>query len=247
MIPIRDTIPSRSVPVATWLLIAANVAVFFYQLTLGPEELARLFYQCGIVPARHTHPEWARLVGLQLDNCWPFLTSMFLHGGWLHLIGNMWTLWIFGDNVEDRMGPARFLVFYLLTGLAAGLTHFITNPGSTVPTVGASGAVAGAMGAYFLLFPFAGIIVLIPVFFWPVFIVLPAFTYILFWFSIQVFGGTMAGLGPQDVGGVAWWAHLGGFGGGVVLHRLFLLPKGKRPRRTERDEFAIEGAWGRRR
>ena len=245
MIPIRDTIPSRSVPAVTWSLIAANVAVFLFELTLDPDELEALFYLFGVVPARFTHPAWASRLGLPVDDYWPFLTSMFLHDGWLHVISNMWALWIFGDNVEERMGRLRFLLFYLLTGLAAGLVHWFTNAQSTLPTVGASGAIAGVLGAYFVLFPFARIIVLIPVFFFPFFFELPAVTYLFVWFASQMIGGALAALGPQDVGGIAWWAHLGGFGAGVVLHRLFLLPAGRALRRRERDEYGIEGAWSR--
>ena len=245
MIPIRDTIPSRTVPVVTWSLIAANVAVFLFELTLDPDELEALFYLFGVVPARFTHPAWASRLGLPVDDYWPFLTSMFLHDGWLHVISNMWALWIFGDNVEERMGRLRFLLFYLLTGLAAGLVHWFTNAQSTLPTVGASGAIAGVLGAYFVLFPFARIIVLIPVFFFPFFFELPAVTYLFVWFASQMIGGALSALGPQDVGGIAWWAHLGGFGAGVLLHRLFLLPLGRAPRRRERDEYGIEGAWSR--
>ncbi len=136
MIPIRDTIPTRSAPVVTWSLIAINVLVFLHELTLPPEHLERLFYLFGVVPARYSHPDWAQLAGLPLDDYWPFVTCMFLHGGWGHVIGNMWTLWIFGDNVEDRMGRARFLLFYLVTGIAAGATHFLTNesPACSAPT-----------------------------------------------------------------------------------------------------------------
>ena len=123
-------------------LIAANVAVFIFELLLPPEVLVAFFYYFGLVPARYTHPEWAMALGIPVDSYWPFLTSMFLHGGWLHLIGNMWTLWIFGDNVEERMGRGRFLIFYLLTGVIAGLTHYFIHPDSAIPTVGASGAVA---------------------------------------------------------------------------------------------------------
>ena len=245
MIPIRDTIPGRSTPVVTIILIAVNAAVFFYELALQPKDLERFFYLFGVVPARYSHPEWARWVGFPVDDYWPFLTSMFLHGGWMHVIGNMWTLWIFGDNVEDRMGRLRFLAFYLLTGFAAGLTHWLTNADSTVPTVGASGAIAGVLGAYFVLFPFSRIIVMFPVFFLPFFFELPAATYLLFWFLSQVFAGTLAGLGPENVGGVAWWAHVGGFVSGVVVHRLFLLPRRSGPRRWERDEYGVEGAWTR--
>jgi membrane associated rhomboid family serine protease len=245
MIPVRDTVPSRSTPVVTWTLIAVNAAVFAYELTLDPEDLERLFYLFGMVPARYSHPGWARWAGLPMDDYWPFLTCVFLHGGWMHVIGNMWTLWIFGDNVEDRMGRTRFLIFYLLTGVAAGVTHWLTNVDSTMPTVGASGAIAGVLGAYFVLFPFARIIVLFPVFFIPFFFELPAPLYLLFWFVSQLFAGTLAGLGPESVGGVAWWAHVGGFGAGVVLHRLFLLPRRERPRSWQDDERGVEGAWAR--
>jgi membrane associated rhomboid family serine protease len=242
MIPIRDTIPSRGTPIVTWALIALNCAVFLCELALEPESLAQLFYLFGMVPARYSHPEWARAIGLPLGEVWPFLTCMFLHGGWLHLIGNMWTLWIFGDNVEERMGRARFLGFYLLCGLAAGLTHWFTNLDSTVPTVGASGAIAGVLGAYFVLYPGARIIVLLPILFIPFFFELPAIVYLAFWFLSQVYSGTLGSLGPEQVEGVAWWAHVGGFLAGAALYRLFLQPQ----RRLELDEYGIEGAWGRR-
>jgi membrane associated rhomboid family serine protease len=243
MFPIRDTIPSRSAPVVTWSLIAVNTLVFVYELSLDPRELERFVYLFGVVPARYTHPDWALMLGFPVDDYWPFLTSMFLHGGLAHLVGNMWTLWIFGDNVEDRMGPARFLAFYLLTGLAAGLTHWFTNLDSTIPTVGASGAIAGVLGAYFVLFPHARIITMFPIFFWPVFYELPAVTYLVVWFVSQLFGSTLAGLGPNDVGGVAWAAHVGGFVAGVLLYRAFLLPQARRSRSFARDEIGLEGAW----
>ena len=243
MIPIRDTIPHRRAPVVTWALIAVNVIVFLYELSLEPQDLERLFYLFGIVPARYTHPEWAQQIGLPMDDYWPFLTCMFLHGGWGHVIGNMWTLWIFGDNVEDRMGPGRFLIFYLLTGVLSGLAHWFTNAQSTIPTVGASGAIAGVLGAYFVLFPRSQIVVLLPIFFFPFFFQLPAVLYLLFWFLSQVLSGTVAGLSASQVGGIAFWAHVGGFVSGIVLHRLFILPERERPRRFERDEYGIEGAW----
>ena len=243
MIPVRDTIPHRHTPVVTWALIAVNVIVFLYELSLEPQDLERLFYLFGIVPARYTHPEWAQQIGLPMDDYWPFLTCMFLHGGWGHVIGNMWTLWIFGDNVEDRMGSGRFLLFYLLTGVLSGLTHWFTNAQSTIPTVGASGAIAGVLGAYFVLFPRSQIVVLLPIFFFPFFFQLPAVLYLLFWFLSQVLSGTVAGLSASQVGGIAFWAHVGGFVSGIVLHRLFILPERERPRRFERDEYGIEGAW----
>lgn len=205
-----------------WVLILVNGTIFFFELTFSPLLREQFFYLFGIVPARFTHPEWAAWIGFPIDTYWPFLTHMFLHGGWVHIIGNLWTLWIFGDNIEDRMGPARFLVFYLICGLVGGIVHWITNPDSTVPAVGASGAIAGVMGAYLLLFPLARVVVLFPVFFWPFFFEVHAIAYLGVWFLTQVFSG-MAALGsPQQVGGVAWWAHAGGFAAGVLLHSLFI-------------------------
>jgi membrane associated rhomboid family serine protease len=243
VIPIRDTVPTSRTPVVTWSLIAINVAIFLYELTLDPRDLQELFYLFGMVPARYSHPGWAQWVGLPIDDYWPFLTSMFLHGGWTHVIGNMWALWIFGDNVEDRMGPVRFLLFYLFTGLAAGLTHWFTNLDSAVPTVGASGAIAGVLGAYFVLFPRSRIIVLVPVFFLPLFFQLPAVTYLLFWFLSQVLGGTISGLTASEVGGVAWWAHVGGFATGMVSQWFFRPPEDRARRPFQRDEYAVERAW----
>ncbi len=241
MFPVRDTVPSHSPPLMTWALIGANCAVFLFELALSPAQLQAMFYWFGIVPARYTHPEWAMILGLPVDDYWPFLTSMFLHGGWLHLISNMWALWIFGDNVEDRMGPWRFLIFYLLCGIVAGVVHWATNLHSPVPTVGASGAIAGVMGAYLLLYPRAHIITLIPLFFYPLFVALPAATFILIWFFSQLFPGVAALLGPEQVGGVAWWAHIGGFIAGMILCKPFLDPK--RRQTFYKDEFSFESAW----
>ena len=242
MIPIRDTIPSKNTPVGTWILIMANSVVFVFELMMPEPVLEAFFYFFGIVPARYSHPEWASWVGLPLDDYWPFVTSMFLHGGWLHIIGNMWTLWIFGDNVEDRMGTARFLVFYFICGLAAGLVHFFTNIDSTIPTVGASGAIAGVLGAYFLLYPQSRVIVLIPLFFLPLFIEVPAITYLGFWILSQIFSGTLSLALPEDVGGVAFWAHVGGFIAGALIHWLFV-KRGRYFRALAPDEWGMEGAW----
>jgi len=167
---------------------------------------------------------------------------MFLHGGWIHIIGNMWTLWIFGDNVEDRMGPVRFLAFYFLCGLAAGVVHLYTNPDSTLPTVGASGAIAGVLGAYLLLFPHSRIIILVPLFFLPLFVEVPAITYLGFWIVSQIFSGTLSLALPEDVGGVAFWAHVGGFIAGAVLCWLFVKPQ-RHGRSLAADEWGVEGAW----
>jgi membrane associated rhomboid family serine protease len=242
MLPIRDTIPARRTPFGTWLIIAINSAVFMFELMMPDPVLQAFFYYFGIVPARYTHPEWAVWVGLPLDDYWPFVTSMFLHGGWLHIIGNMWTLWIFGDNVEDRMGTMRYLIFYFICGLAAGLVHLFTNPSSTLPTVGASGAIAGVLGAYFLLFPKARVLTLIPLFFLPLFVEIPAITYLGFWVLSQVFSGVLSLGLPEDVGGIAFWAHVGGFVAGAALHWLFV--KGdQRMRPLALDELGMEGAW----
>jgi membrane associated rhomboid family serine protease len=242
MIPIKDTVPHRNPPIVTWIIILVNALVFLLELSMSDYQLQQFSYLFGVVPARYTHPDWALRVGFPIDNYWPFLTSMFLHSGWLHIIGNMWTFWIFGDNVEDRMGPFRFLVFYLLCGIAAGLVHCYTNPDSTVPAVGASGAIAGVMGAYFFLFPFARVVVMVPVFIFPFFFELPAVIFIGFWALMQFFSGTLSLGRPGEVGGVAWWAHVGGFTTGVLLH-FFFVKRGDSYRGPSRDEYQMESAW----
>lgn len=150
----------------------------------------------------------------------PLFTSMFLHGDFLHLLSNMWSLWLFGDNVEDEMGSFRFFLFYILTGFIAGFAHFLSNPMSNLPTVGASGAIAGIMGAYFLMFPHSRIVTLVP--FIPFFIRLPAPIFLLIWFVTQVRSGLMSGFHGEALGGVAWWAHIFGFLGGVFLYKKFV-------------------------
>ncbi len=222
MFPIRDTIPSQHPPIATVLLIIANCLVFIFELRMPPPVRDHFFQLFGIVPARLSHPEWALWFGFPVDNYWPLLTSMFLHAGWLHIIGNMWALWIFGDNVEDRMGPVRFVVFYLLCGLIAAVVHWLTNPHSAIPTVGASGAIAGVMGAYLILFPRSRVIVMVPVLIFPFFFELPAVFYLVFWAFMQVFSGTLSLADARSVGGVAWWAHAGGFSAGIALHSFFI-------------------------
>jgi rhomboid family protein len=240
--PLLDSVPSRSVPVATRTLIIVNVVVFFFELSLSREAVEQVFYLFGIVPARFTHPEWAAFVGFPINDYWPLLTHQFLHGGWLHIIGNMWTLWIFGDNVEDRMGPLRFTLFYLICGIVAATTHILTQPDATVPTVGASGAIAGVLGAYLLLFPTARLVVMFPVLFVPFFFELPAILYLVMWFLLQLFSGTFALASPDRVCGIAWWAHVGGFTSGLLLCPLFLLGR-RPPRRLQPDEYGVEWTW----
>jgi len=215
MIPIRDDIPSSRFPVVTVGIIVVNVLVFFRELAAGTN-LENVLVNFAIIPARYTPPEVTQPLGLVL----PLFSSMFLHGGWLHLLGNMWTLWIFGDNVEDRLGHGKYLLFYLASGVAAALLHIFTNAGSMVPTIGASGAIAGIMGAYFRFYPGARVQTLIPPFFFGPFFVLPAVLFLGWWFLLQFFNGALSlGVRGAGFGGVAWWAHVGGclFGFAVCL------------------------------
>jgi membrane associated rhomboid family serine protease len=210
MIPLQDTVRSRSFPVINWLLILLNVLAFLFTLSLG-RAAERFVTLLAVVPAR-------LLQRPDAHNIITIFTSMFLHGGWAHLISNMLALYIFGDNVEDRMGSGRYLLFYLLCGVAADLVHVAFNPTSAVPTIGASGAISGVLAAYFLFFPSARVITLVPLFFWPSFIEVPAVLYLGFWFVSQLFNGLLAIVsGAQAFGGVAWWAHVGGFVAGLVL------------------------------
>lgn len=222
MFPIRDSIPSTRPPVINTAIIVVNVLVFLFQATLSDGQLAQMVHLYGIVPLRYVQPSWAREVGFPPLEFWPFLTSMFLHGGIVHLVVNMWSLWIFGDNVEDKMGSIRYLAFYLLCGVASGLMHLVTNPFSPMPAIGASGAIAGVLGAYFLLFPKSWILCVIPIFIFPLFVQVPAFVYLLLWFCLQFFSGTLSLLNPEESGGIAWWAHIGGFACGLYFYRYFL-------------------------
>ncbi len=234
MIPIQDSIPRRTAPIVTWVIILINSLVFLYETAL-PEPLLRAFVDTfGVVPRRYTDPSWYA-AGISY---WPFLTSMFLHGGWTHLVGNMWTLWIFGDNVEDRLGKGRFIAFYLLCGIAASITHVIFNMNSPIPSIGASGAIAGVMGAYFVMFPHSRVITLVPIFFWPFFFEIPAIFFLGFWFMSQLFSGTFAIMAPQVGGGIAWWAHIGGFLAGILL-----LPIFRRNKNQYRDFYPDEWVW----
>jgi rhomboid family protein len=223
MIPIRDETPTRSFPLATLGLIAANTAVFIYQQSLPPYLAQQLAFRRGLVPVAVTN-----LHGLGSHAVVPgllsFVTSMFLHGDILHIAGNMWFLWIFGNNVEDRLGHLRFVLFYLLAGLGAALTQVAALPDSEIPMVGASGAIAGVLGAYVLLFPRARILTLVP-FIFVYFVRLPAFVFLGIWFLFQVVHSTMSS-GPLG-GGVAWFAHVGGFLAGMLLLFVFL-PGGRR-------------------
>lgn len=218
MIPLRDDVRPERRPLVTWALILANVLLFLVELGQG-HRLEAFFMEHGLVPARvldaRTWKEfdWQVQVG-------PLVSHMFLHGGWLHLIGNMWFLHIFGDNVEGRLGHVRFLVFYLLCGVAAAAAQIASGPDSFVPMVGASGAVAGVLGAYLLLYPHARVFTLVPFIIFVQFVELPAFLFLGFWALLQFFRGTAELVGGATEG-VAWWAHVGGFafGAGWMLLR----------------------------
>jgi len=215
MIPLRDNIRSQNHPVVNNLLIAINIVVFLIQLTQGPN-LNRFVFTYGLVPAKFTEPSLAAYFGMAA-NLFSLFSYMFLHGGFLHIIFNMWSLWIFGDNVEDRLGPLRYLLFYLAAGLASGLFQTALNLHSQTPTIGASGAIAGVMGAYFLLYPRAKILTLIPIIIIPWIVEIPAFVFLGIWFALQFISAAGA---HAAVTGIAWWAHIGGFLGGMLLLKL---------------------------
>lgn len=220
MIPIRDENPTHSVPIITYLLILFNVLVFVFQYFLGPANDAFIF-QFALIPADVTSTPTT-------ESVFNIFTSMFMHAGLAHLGGNMLYLWIFGDNVEDRLGKGKYLIFYILGGFIASLTHIITNPNSVIPTVGASGAIAAVLGAYLVLYPRQKVLTLIPLGFWLRLTMLPASLVLLVWFVLQFFQGVLF-LGGPDVGGVAFWAHIGGFVSGVIMGLAFKKPESVYP------------------
>lgn len=221
MIPLRDNVPSRTYPLVNTLLIWANFVVFAYEISRGAI-LEEFISRWGLVPARLADEGFFSAAGLTI------LSSMFLHGGWLHILGNMWFLYLFGDNVEDRLGHLRYLAFYLLCGTAGAATHVLFNLGSTVPVVGASGAIAGVLGAYFVLFPLARVATLVWAFLMAWVVEVPAMLFLGLWFLFQFLAGmaslpgTMAGASE----GIAWWAHVGGFVAGIFLVRLLCPARG---------------------
>jgi membrane associated rhomboid family serine protease len=226
MIPIRDDQPRFSTPYVTYFLIGLNLVIFLFEATLTRQSFKLLLFQLGMVPANIT----AFLGGNgrlgAVAAFLPMLTSMFLHGSWMHVIGNMWFLWIFGDNIEDYLGHFKYLLFYLLSGLGAAFAQLVLNPHSIVPTVGASGAIAGVLGAYFLLYPRAKVLIWFPILF---LFYLPAWVTLGYWFAMQFVSGAATSLASysETSGGVAFWAHVGGFVAGIILIKLFP----ERPRR----------------
>ncbi|HET9915446.1 MAG TPA: rhomboid family intramembrane serine protease [Anaerolineales bacterium] len=215
MIPLYDTVRTHKFPFINILIIALNVLAFFYELQLGSSALERFIFTWGAMPGDITS---------NLASAWPTIfTSMFLHGGWFHLLSNMWFLYIFGDNVEARMGGIRYLIFYLLSGVAAVFLQAYFQPGSSVPMIGASGAIAGVLGAYLISFPRSRIASLVPILFIFTIIEIPAVIFLVLWFLSQLYSGWFAMQGAAAAaGGVAWWAHIGGFVFGVITVSFFV-------------------------
>lgn len=221
MFPLRDTIYWSRFPAAVTVLIALNVLIFVYQWSLGSAELQRFLMEHALVPRRYFVPSWGGEVGLSPTDVTPFLTNMFLHGGLLHIATNLWTLWIFGPALEDRLGSARFTALYLVSGLAASLMHAVFNASSPIPALGASGAIAGVIAAYALRFPYAWIKVLALIVTFPIIFYIPALVFAGIWFLMQVLQGTSELFVPGLGQNVAWWAHIGGFlAGWLFLRRI---------------------------
>jgi membrane associated rhomboid family serine protease len=249
MIPLRDDVPSRTFPFVNIALIAANALMWIVELGTGAM-LPRLFKAAAVVPVLFTGDD-GRLgllevltTSLSPDLGLRVLLAMFMHGGWLHFLGNMLYLWIFGDNVEDRMGHARYLAFYLLCGWTASYAHIWADPRSPVPSIGASGAIAGVLGAYFLLYPKARVVTLLPLGLLTQLVEIPAVFFLGFWFLQQFFAGTLSlAVRTAQTGGVAWWAHIGGFAAGLAL----VYPFARRSRRPGRRDTWWKSAKGGRR
>jgi membrane associated rhomboid family serine protease len=221
MIPLRDTIPAKNYPVVNTAIIGMNIVIFLVQLSQGVE-WNRFTYTYGLVPARYSIPQISAYFSTP-QQVFSFVSYMFLHGGFWHLLGNMWSLYIFGDNVEDRLGPLRYLVFYFICGIASGISHLLLHLQSNLPTIGASGAIAGVMGAYFILHPRSKILTLIPIIFIPYFVEIPAFVFLGIWFILQFIN---AAASQGQAAGVAWWAHIGGFIFGIIVLKIMqLLPE----------------------
>ena len=223
MIPIRDDTPRYTTPFINYLLIALNTVVFLFEVSLNPGTRNAFVFQFGVEPARVLAALGLTNVYVPHASALPLLTSMFLHASWLHLIGNMWVLWIFGDNIEDYLGHFSYLIFYLVSGFAASVAHILLNANSSVPSVGASGAIAGVMGAYFVLYPSARVLTLVPLIIFFTFVWLPAWIVLGFWFVMQFLSGAATSIAYSNRtggGGIAFWAHVGGFVAGIIMIKL---------------------------
>jgi len=218
MIPLRDDNPTRITPVVTVALIAINILIFLYQLSLGPRAGQLFVYQFGAIPAVLSGSQALSPNLEAIPPIFSLFTSMFLHGGLMHVAGNMLYLWIFGNNIEDAMGHFRFILFYVVCGLAASMAHILSDVGSAIPAIGASGAISGVLGAYLLLYPRAQVLTLVPLGFFIRLMYIPAGLVLTLWFLLQLF---YSGMSQGQGGGVAWWAHIGGFVAGLALVGLF--------------------------
>jgi membrane associated rhomboid family serine protease len=234
MFPLRDSVPKYQAPIAVYGIIVLNALVFLYQNGLDRYTAIEFAYTFGFVPAAF-FGGGAFPNGQPLGEWWPLITSAFLHGGWLHIILNMWTLFIFGSTLESRMGAVPFLIFYLICAVASTYAHGYFNPFSNAPVIGASGAIAGVIGAYALRFPTARITLLVPIIIIPFIFSVPALAYAAIWFGIQLLQGTWDAMMPSMGGGIAWWAHIGGFLTGMILLPIFLIftPALRKPARIE--------------
>jgi membrane associated rhomboid family serine protease len=228
MFPLKDNIQARTFPIVNIGLIVINIVFFVYQMSYG-HRADQLIFTFGFIPERFFAEQaegWLNISGFL-----PVFSSMFLHANLIHLISNMWMLWIFGDNVEDCMGHGRYLLFFLLCGVASVAAQALANPQSALPMIGASGAISGVLGAYFLTYPHARILTLLPIFILIYLIELPAYFFLGFWFIMQFVQGSLYSLNSDQIvgGGVAWWAHVGGFAAGVVLLQVFRCKDWQRP------------------
>jgi len=228
MFPLKDNIQARTFPVVNIGLIVINIIFFMYQMSKGPRA-DQFIFAFGFIPARFFAQQAEGWLGL--SGVLPVFSSMFLHANLIHLISNMWMLWIFGDNVEDCMGHGRYLLFFLICGVASIAAQAIANPQSAIPMIGASGAISGVLGAYFLTYPHARILTLLPIFILIYLIELPAYFFLGFWFIMQFVQGSLYSLNSEQMagGGVAWWAHVGGFVAGVMLLQVFRSKDWQRP------------------
>jgi len=216
LIPLKDSVRSKTIPFINYMLILINIFVFYKEITLPPNQLDVFIHQFGLIPQNIVSVSWRSVLNADLKLYATLFTSIFIHGNLLHIAGNMLYLWVFGDNVEDRLGHLKYLFFYLLVGVAGNLTHIYFNTNSQIPTIGASGAVAGVMGAYFLAFPKAKVLTLIPVFFFFTITQIKAMFFLFLWFLLQLING-LTSFGPgHETQMVAWWAHTGGFAAGAL-------------------------------
>ncbi len=236
MLPVGDSNPTRRIPLVNWVLIAVNVLIFLFELTLPERQLGRLFIDFGVVP-NHILTALAQPTQTPPTEWLTLFTSQFLHGGWAHIVGNMLFLWVFGDNIEDVLGPVVYLGFYLTSGAVAALAQVFVSGATDVPSIGASGAIAGVLGAYILLYPLARVRILVPLFFYFTTIELPALIVLGWWFVQQFFYGIGSFTAIAE-GGVAFWAHVGGFVAGVVLILPFI-SRVRRRRQTPAYHYRI--------